>query len=232
MIWIAIDNDLLGVSYCFWHLGEDWPRRYYWIFGWRLIALAVLEASIGISVFCFIRAAISSGSTIRLVIGLAVLSLMAVAFVFQRPKFHPYFKWQMRKRAISACRALGHVVQQFEDRKTFDEFTDAAEYATREGWSPRHPRGAGPWWPEVVPVAYVRRDGGTSVIFPVDWELFIGWKLPRDFVLPPNCLPFEGPQGSKFTLTKVVPLKRYPGWTILYAQADYGELDRRVDDAA
>lgn len=61
MAWIAVDNDLLGVPYFFRHLGEaksqGWPPRFYWIHGWRLVAVVTIQVGMIVSVVQFERAA-------------------------------------------------------------------------------------------------------------------------------------------------------------------------------
>lgn len=235
MVWIAADNNVLGVHFFFTHLGKEkaggWPRRFYWKFGWRLAVLTGLQLGILASVVLFARSAFASDSLGGQLVGIAALALMVVAIVVQHPRFHPFFRWEKRRRARTACRQLADVVHQFEVCQSVEDFTDRAEYPTQKGWLACHPRGASPWWPGVVPVAYFRRDGQTCVMFPVDWETFVAWQLPSDFSGPGEDLPFEGPHGTTFRLKKTAPLRASAQWTLLYTVIDFGLL-REIGDAA
>lgn len=230
MAWTAVDGEARTISYVIWHLAKrkSWPSEpgFLWGTWWRLITMAALQVGMLATLFGFTWNAWADAWSPPSAIGIGLGGLFMMSF--QHPSLHPYFEWRRRRIAAKVCHQLDPIALQLEELKMVNSLTQAAEYQTEDGWLARHPLGDTYWTPDAVPVAYILPER-RSVIFPIDFEYFVAWKLPSNLAQRGNQLPFEGPYSSTFKVRNAAKLRGCPNWTLLRTDMDDGGvLDRML----
>ncbi|QDU90983.1 hypothetical protein Pla175_43980 [Pirellulimonas nuda] len=223
VLWISLDVETAYVIDVFTKNFEFvWSqsgRRWQWIsmYGWRLLALAALIGACAYLSWRFAFAApISRAWAGSLFAAMAIFPLCLV------PWINLCHQLRYQRSVSSAARRLTPVVQDLASASDISAVLDDAHYTTMPGWSAWHPKGVNDW-PLVVPVAYVHAEPSFTVLFPVDCEWFLAWKLANQLPLPGSPLPFNGPGDTTFTFRSVRPLRGVPDWSLVYAELNLGE---------
>ncbi len=229
LLWIALDAetayifDVFGKNfdYMWWHSGHRWKITF--MYGWRLLAVTLLIAVCAYMAWLLASAASNGRAGTLLLFG--TLSFIPLCLL-------PWINFANRKRfqlfLRNTAKQLTPVAQYIATNPNVSAMLDDADYRTDPDWSVWHPKSIDDW-PAIVPVAYAHARPAATVLFPVDWENFLAWKLGDQLPTPGSVLPFNGPGDSTFTLLSVSPLRGVPDWSLVHA--DF-QLDNETTEGA
>ncbi len=132
------------------------------------------------------------------------------------------------------ARLLRSVAAEFEDMvvslplgQERSSHWDVAQYDTTNGWTAWHPKQAtferDGVWSAIVPLFFVGSGTQPSVMYPIDFEYFLAWRLPND-LKPGDTMPFFAWK-TDFLVKSVTPLRGRPGWSVVRADMELEDID-------
>jgi hypothetical protein len=229
LLWITLDAetayifDVFGkqFDYMWYHSGQRW--KFTFMYGWRLLTLVLLIAVCAYLAWLLVSA-ISDwrAAAILLFVTLTVIPLCLLPWIKAASRIR--FQRILHNRA----KQLTPVAQSLAAAQDISAILDDAQYRTEPDWSSWHPKSIDDW-PEIVPVAYVHSPPAVTILFPVDWDTFLAWKLLGQLPDAGSLLPFNGPFDSTFVLRQVRPLHGEPDWTLVHAELLLNK-ERRVTE--
>jgi hypothetical protein len=225
LLWIVIDHDAMCAFELFQIKLHAMAREMgiYWkwanhTLGRFAFLLMLVSVALVAAIWMAMQNPWEFGEPARIaVLGAMVVGSLAVLIL-------PYLAARLRfaRCLYSRSSQLAELVSLVRS-ETVEQHLEAADYDARDGWSAWHPRGDD-WqrdklWRGLVPVAYLRRGFGPSVVVPMDWEHFLAWRLPVDLE-PGKCFPFCGPGETTFVVKAVHKLLGRQGWSVVRADMD------------
>lgn len=239
VLWIAWDSeticifDVFGKSfhYVWFDSGKRWT--FLFAYGWRLaVVCTVVLVNTGLCYRLYAANPFQLGAPIH-ALAFAIMfagSFTAIPWIYMAERI----RW--RRQVHRAALRLTELAKRMTTDQDYVQTLQRADYATEEPWTAWHPNDhewqteeGKQFWSDLLPVVYVRDDSHGAVVFPIDFESFLGWNIPGELGRVDSELPFRGPFDASFRVKSVWPLRGCSGWCLIRTEMR-SELDARLDD--
>lgn len=237
VIWILLDAetacvfDVYGNS--FRYVWFESPHRWAELmtYGWRL---AVLCSAVVLGWLLAGRVYTANPFDVGPAIRVGVAAAMLVGSLASLPWIYIAHRIRWHRRIRRTALQLTELAGRITSDAVFLQSLERADYETDAPWTGWHPKEEH-WrseqlWSLLVPMAYLHNESNRSVLFPVDWETFLGWNVPDEITRTDGALPFHGPDGSSFRVKSIRQLRGCPDWVVIDTEMQ-SELESLVTTA-